>query len=673
MIRFTQLVLQYEWWMMLGLAPVFIAPLAFVPLTLFSLCLVVGLYFLRVTYNQRNLAAEFDPPFSNVPLFNTVLDGPLLLLALTLPGAVWASTNGSVALPALSIFVYGLLMYYATVRYLRMGGQRSILLGLTLLGLALALVGVFTIRSPAQKLPLLQGVFDLIPRLKPPASFGGKSRELGGFFHPNILAITLAMLLPFAAMFTRVCKGWARDMAGAGVLVMGIVLLLTASRTAVGMLLVAVLLVSGFRWRWLWLIGLALALVGFGLVQHFGLEALLGSGVSPAADIASGLGGRQQVWIGAWQTLLDFPFLPVAFGSFNDVSKGVIGRLPELALGGWDYHAHNIELEYAVNFGLLGFAACIAMLITLACAGWERIRHTWHSHAAACISLLTFSLFGAIDALSPLNKTGWIFFVSAAMLVGLEAPQPQAAEKMRLSRKAISANLWQLLGVGLVITFVIVFQFRATPIAALQENIGLAYFNQAVSYGFRETFNDSSNAELVLRARSRLEAAAYAGSPTAKSHLDKLSRVFANMQLPVLALNEKLQLTGGDLRWVQAIAPPDYSFGTRLNPSGPSIGMLWWDGRASVALQVDQPGLFTVTLRTQHANPAPILLGVGVDGHIVKTFSLARGDNSWEDISCEVMFVSGMHSLDVNFLNDGSEGGKDRNAAVDTIVIQRVR
>lgn len=663
LIRLTALLLRWEWLLLLALAPLFIVPLAVPVLAWAAFGIAVGLLGVRVVARLNRAAFKPDAGDS-VALFATVLDVPLVLLLLTLPGAAWAAADWEAFIPALSRFLYGVLMFYATVRCWRMCQQRQVLIGLTALGVGIALIGLFTMRSPAQKLPLLQTLFDLIPRIKPPAALGSTSNELGGFFHPNILAITLAMLLPFGLATGRTLHGLLRAACLAGCAVMGLVLLLTVSRTAIGALVVSVLIVGGFRWRWLWGLGMGLAVVGALLAWQFGLEVVLGGNLSSATEVAAGFGGRSDVWRGAWQTLLDFPFLPAAFGSFNAVAKSPIGHLQKFLLSGWDFHAHNIFLEYAVNFGVLGFAAVITLTATLVGVIARKLRtYPDAFQAAAIISLLAFFLFGIVDALSPLNKTGFLFFVILA-IVAVNAD----ARLGSMFRRPLVMPLIQILVVATLVGGIMGFQFRASPVTALQENVGLALLNQAITYGSRQTFNDDLNRRRIEQADDWLTQAKASGSPTVEGYLSILHRIFANLKPPAQTMTTSLHIAGGDLRLMQALGPPNFAFGAPVNPGGPAL--LWWQGRASVPLNVPNTARYTITIRTQHVEPAPILLELGADNQVIRAIGLGKGDQTWEEIAFQVDWSAGLHTIDVWFVNDGVVEGKDRNAVVESIQVE---
>lgn len=66
-------------------------------------------------------------------------------------------------------------------------------------------------------------------------------------------------------------------------------------------------------------------------------------------------------------------------------------------------------------------------------------------------------------------------------------------------------------------------------------------------------------------------------------------------------------------------------------------------------------------------------MAVGVDSERLKLITLARGDESWEEIALPVKLADGFHTVDIWYLNDAVPGGQDRNASVDWVSMVRVK
>ena len=141
----------------------------------------------------------------------------------------------------------------------------------------------------------------------------------------------------------------------------------------------------------------------------------------------------------------------------------------------------------------------------------------------------------------------------------------------------------------------------------------------------------------------------------------------------VYPLAKHLQIEGLQLRWIASEAsavPP----GTPLSyGSKRSVGMFWWSGEAVAVVSADRAGLYTLNVRLRHSKPAPVQMAVGVDGRLLQRITLAHGDDSWQTIAIPVRFSSGLHTINVWFLNNEIVEGVDRDAAIDWITIEEER
>ena len=97
------------------------------------------------------------------------------------------------------------------------------------------------------------------------------------------------------------------------------------------------------------------ALVGAGLVGWDRVADELTTG-----DVTSGLDGRLEIWSRALYAIQDFPFTGLGFGTFEQV----VAVLYPLFLNpaGTVPHAHNLFLQVAVDLGLPGLVAYLAVL-----------------------------------------------------------------------------------------------------------------------------------------------------------------------------------------------------------------------------------------------------------------------------------------------------------------------
>jgi putative inorganic carbon (HCO3(-)) transporter len=118
----------------------------------------------------------------------------------------------------------------------------------------------------------------------------------------------------------------------------------------------------------LWLI--PAALLAFGLLLWRGeasglLDAVVFAGSSPVDDpgsIPPGWSGRPEIWSRAIYMIQDFPLTGIGAGTFASVADVLYPFLsfrPHLEVT----HAHNLFLQIAVDLGLPGLVAYLAILL----------------------------------------------------------------------------------------------------------------------------------------------------------------------------------------------------------------------------------------------------------------------------------------------------------------------
>jgi hypothetical protein len=139
--------------------------------------------------------------------------------------------------------------------------------------------------------------------------------------------------------------------------------------------------------------------------------------------------------------------------------------------------------------------------------------------------------------------------------------------------------------------------------------------------------------------------------------------------LPINELNDDLEIKGSAFRWML-----DNLLGQSIgNPSegDPNIGYLSFSGEAIAAIDIHQTSTYHVFLKAQNTAPPPIQLQLEIDFRPVVTIELSRGDGSWEELGTELTLSNGLHILGINFMNDAIIEGKDRNAVIEWVKIQK--
>jgi putative inorganic carbon (HCO3(-)) transporter len=126
------------------------------------------------------------------------------------------------------------------------------------------------------------------------------------------------------------------------------------------------------RWPWLrWLallaalaLGLWLWRAGAAFLQHWG-EWLSSGGT------LTSLAGRQEVWSRALYMTQDFPFTGIGLGTFDRVQ---LLLYPFFLSAGLVHHAHNLFLQVAVDLGLPGLIAYLALWLGSFHSTWQAYR-----------------------------------------------------------------------------------------------------------------------------------------------------------------------------------------------------------------------------------------------------------------------------------------------------------
>ena len=308
----------------------------------------------------------------------TPADGPLLVLWLLLPLTWWASADHAVTLPALYQLLAGLLLCHSVVNWAVTPQRLWTAAGvLALCGAGLALLAPLSVTTwPTSKLfnalPVLAG---LKPLLKPLWSEQINANVLGGglaLIWP-LAAALLALRVPGSAWRAALARlGW-------GAVLLGITAVLVLSQARASLLAVGLAALGMALWRWRplrWLALCAAAALLVWLGQRGLPDARRWVELLSSTGTLTSLAGRQEVWSRALYMLEDFPFTGIGLGTFDLVQPLLY---PFFLSVGPAHHAHNLFLQVAVDLGLPGLIAYLALLLGAAFA-------TWHSLTRAPLS-----------------------------------------------------------------------------------------------------------------------------------------------------------------------------------------------------------------------------------------------------------------------------------------------
>jgi putative inorganic carbon (HCO3(-)) transporter len=294
----------------------------------------------------------------------TPVDWAMALLALMLPVTLWVTTLPEVTRPQVYRLLSGVALYYAIVNWATSHARlRLISWGLIAAGLMLALI------APSSVQWLRSGKVPLIPE----STYALFTTLMSDTVNPNVMAGALVILLP--CILALLQFGWEqfsvikRVFIGIVVLVMTAVLLLTQSRGALVALVAALMVMVALRWRRGWLVVSAVVIFGVVAAQVRGFGSVLNA--ITTNKTFGGADARLEIWSRALFMIHDFAFTGIGMGSFKHVTDALYPFSPPLP----DIpHAHNLFLQVAVDLGLPGLIAWLAVLALTTIAAWQVYR-----------------------------------------------------------------------------------------------------------------------------------------------------------------------------------------------------------------------------------------------------------------------------------------------------------
>ena len=291
------------------------------------------------------------------------LDGPVLvLLGMAALSVIWVTVLPGKSTPQALRLVGGVWLFYAVARWGCVSQRRLLLLAVGFLaaGLILSLAALFTVDWSAKLSIIPTGLIqDLAPILK-------------DVIHPNVMAGSLVLIQ--AGLVGGLVFGWGLLhrwqrilLVFAGVWMMGI-LALTQSRGALLGLGAALLLMVVLRFRRGWVALPVCLVLGLGLMLAVSPTRLFDA-LSRSQGTVSSLDGRLEIWSRAVYMIEDFPFTGVGIGTFTEVADTLYPFFTYEP--GAITHAHNLYLQIAVDVGLPGLVAWLAIWGAVILAAWK--------------------------------------------------------------------------------------------------------------------------------------------------------------------------------------------------------------------------------------------------------------------------------------------------------------
>lgn len=344
----------------------------------------------------------------------------VLLLAVMLPVSIWsapAPLRMEYSWPRALTLLWDFQLFTVIVSHVSRGRNKLVpALGIFIgIGIFVVVIAPFG-TNWLFKLPQTETILSWLPSV-----FGVLSREGGFGFHPNIVSGALLYLLPLMIALSSVLYDsqhrnpmfWLFAMATLYSLA---VFLMLQSRGGYIGLSTALLIMPAFHLRW-WRVML---IVG-GLVAVIGLILNRGEHLplSTSALFLESVGGltsfedfRMELWKITLVAIADFPYTGLGLGVFPDAVR--LLYTPKIMPSYYFGHAHNFWLQGAVDFGIPGLVAIMALYLTAIMHIWYLWRNMSNRTSQALViglagSLIAQSIYSMTDSI-PMGSTGNLFF-----------------------------------------------------------------------------------------------------------------------------------------------------------------------------------------------------------------------------------------------------------------------
>ena len=368
--------------------------------------------------------------FDRTALPRTPFNLAFVLLGVALGVGILVSADPMETLPKATGVVLGLAVWRFVV--IAVGRRPHVALAVALLlliCLGFSVTGVLSLRE-LPKIPALTAANPFrnlaLPGLAQLSTHPNQQAALISFFLPLLVSLAVG---PRPGPSRRL---WRVALALVALLVVAI-LILTQSRggwiaTAAGLfalaaLWAAVLPPSRARRGLRLVVGLAV-LAALAVAVWIGPTTLWEMWLNPPADTAVGtlrtLGVRRAIWPWGATAVGDFLFTGVGLGAFRQVVFRLypLPPWPDYDLG----HAHNIFLQTALDTGLPGLVAYLAVLFVAAAVGWRVARRDPGFRAVSLgllAGLVALHVFGLADALVLGAKPAVVFWFALGLLAAM--------------------------------------------------------------------------------------------------------------------------------------------------------------------------------------------------------------------------------------------------------------
>ncbi len=337
----------------------------------------------------------------------------------SLASCLWSPLTAFSAGQALTLFTQFLLAVALALAW-RSGRDTSAVLGQLSVAFLLVCAALLAVHAVNPELSGLGRV--------------GSDRPAVGLFHPTTAGGTASLGLVLVVA-CRLIWGWrwTRVLLLPSLVVFPIVLFMAASRTALGLAIVLVVLLvygMGDR-RWLGALALVGSLGGIAYpLADPGLDTARRA-INASTDYArrgesteslESLTGRTELWAALWESFLEAPL--VGHGYFVTSTEGKV----DVWSGPANRSAHNIFLQVAVSTGLIGLGLFLVGLWRPIAAAYRRFGVTGEGRRLRRAAVVLGAWYLGWSALSesfmgPLSPESVLAFSLLGLMAGFREPE----------------------------------------------------------------------------------------------------------------------------------------------------------------------------------------------------------------------------------------------------------
>jgi hypothetical protein len=135
-----------------------------------------------------------------------------------------------------------------------------------------------------------------------------------------------------------------------------------------------------------------------------------------------------------------------------------------------------------------------------------------------------------------------------------------------------------------------------------------------------------------------------------------------------------LRIEGTDLRWAEESIQGPPKFGEKLSKyPGPlsDYGTMWWGGTAIAFLDNPKSDYYKIVIRVVNSPPAPVEIQFEHNLKTISKFRTEKEDLSIKEFSTFVRMTSGLNIIGLDYINNATVAGIDRNAIIESVELFR--